>query len=127
MKYFFALFASTATAFTVQTRYSPRIPLHLKSSPSHSETFERALDCAENFGVCDLDKMEELANELELLNGNYFEKDSELGAKEAADRKDVAEVLKMQSELRLRMEYLRDANLFAKDVLVMEESLPESQ
>ena len=36
--------------------------------------------------------------------------------KEIEDRKDVAEVLRMQSELRRRQEYLKKANLFERNV-----------
>ena len=32
------------------------------------------------------------------------------------DRKDVAQVLRLQAELRLRMEYIDKANLFVDDV-----------
>jgi hypothetical protein len=54
---------------------------------------------------------------LEELHENcFFEKDPKLCEKEVQDRKDLAEVLRMQSELRLRMEYLRGANLFVDDV-----------
>lgn len=131
-----AILISKSVAFTVQKGPSTRIELNAKSSSSRDfETMERALDCAEKFGVCDLDQMEELANELEQMNGNYFEKPSAsssdlgetmtLSEKEIADRNDLAEVLKMQSELRLRMEYLHDANLFAKDVHDMDDAYPD--
>ena len=45
--------------------------------------------------------------------------------KEVQDRKDVADVLRLQSELRLRMNYLEDANLFAGDVHKETEGYPE--
>eukprot|EP01083_Nonionella_stella_P126885 384323_1 len=144
MKYLslFALLISKSVAFTVtQKGPSSQIVLNGASSSRDFETFERALDCAEKFGVCDLDQMEELANELEQMNGNYFEKpsasssasddqggetmDMTLSEKEIADRNDLAEVLKIQSELRLRMEYLHDANLFAKDVHDMDDAYPD--
>ena len=45
-----------------------------------------------------------------------WEVGAELCQKEIDDRKDVAEILRMQAELRLRMDYLDRANLFADDV-----------
>lgn len=93
---------------------------------SKIETFEKAVECAENFGYCDLEELEQLAEELESFNGNFFEHDEnhpQLMTKEIEDRKDVAEILRLQEELRLRMDYLDKANLFAKDMHdeVMEE------
>ncbi len=125
-------FLSSASAFNVQTLPFSR-EFSLKSTGQHSdiEIFERAVDCAEKFGACDIEHMEYLANELEEFNGNYFEKaEGEKSAfmmeKEVSDRRDVAEVLRLQSELRLRMDYLEGANLFAQDVHDMEDALPES-
>uniref|UniRef100_A0A7S4JFN5 Uncharacterized protein n=1 Tax=Odontella aurita TaxID=265563 RepID=A0A7S4JFN5_9STRA len=87
------------------------------SATSKCETFERAVECAENFGYCNLDELENLAGELEAFQGSFFEHGEEvMEQKEVGDRKDVAEVLKMQSELRLRMDYLENANVFADDV-----------
>ncbi len=134
-----ALLVSKSVAFTVTHKGPSAQIIKLNGASSNDfETFERALDCAEKFGVCDLDQMEKLANELEQMNGNYFEKpsasasttsdesmDMTLSEKEIADRNDLAEVLKMQSELRLRMEYLNDANLFAKDVHDMDDAYPD--
>lgn len=86
---------------------------------SKMETFEKAVECAENFGYCDLEELEQLADELDSFNGNFFEHDAnhpQLMKKEIEDRKDVAEILRLQEELRLRMDYLDKANLFAKDI-----------
>lgn len=65
--------------------------------------------------------------DLDEFSGNFFEHggDKELLEKEVQDRKDVADVLRLQSELRLRMSYLEDANLFADDVHKETESFPE--
>uniref|UniRef100_A0A7S1ZBE1 Uncharacterized protein n=1 Tax=Trieres chinensis TaxID=1514140 RepID=A0A7S1ZBE1_TRICV len=101
-------------------------PLRASSSSSKSETFERAVECAENFGYCDLDELETLSDELEDYQGNFFEHGSpDLEAKEVTDRNDVAEVLKLQAELRLRMDYMENANLFADDVHKEVEDYPE--
>jgi hypothetical protein len=86
---------------------------------SKIETFEKAVECAENFGYCDLEELEQLAEELESFHGNFFEHDEnhpQWMEKEIEDRKDVAEILRLQEELRLRMDYLDKANLFAKDM-----------
>jgi hypothetical protein len=63
-----------------------------------------------------LDELERLAVKLEDVNECLFEKEGELCDKEMQDRKDVAEVLRLQSELRLRMDYVTNANLFSADV-----------
>lgn len=87
-------------------------------SSSKIETFGRAIECAENFGYCDLEEMERLADELDSYKGNFFEhgQDRQILEKEVEDRKDVAEILRLQQELRLRMDYLEKANLFAMDM-----------
>lgn len=71
--------------------------------------------------------MPDLKPELEEFNGNFFEHgmNKDVLDKEVQDRKDVADVLRLQSELRLRMNYLEDANLFAGDVHKETESYPE--
>jgi hypothetical protein len=132
MNTFFSLLAilNSALAFSVQ---SPRVSRQFTLSSTHHEmeTFERAVECAERFGACDIDKMEQLANELDEFNGAYFEKadgrNPAMMQKEVSDRRDVAEVLRLQGELRLRMEYLDGANLFAQDVHDMEDAYPEHQ
>jgi CRISPR/Cas system Type II protein with McrA/HNH and RuvC-like nuclease domain len=131
MKFSLSLFAMihTASAFNMQAMPFSR-NMELKSTHSEMEVFERAVECAEHFGVCDIEQMEYLAKELEEFNGVYFESVDESNAammqKEVADRKDVADILKMQGELRLRMDYLDGANLFAQDVHDMTDALPET-
>ena len=65
--------------------------------------------------------------DLEEYNGNFFEHSAEKDVleKEIQDRKDVADILKLQSELRLRMNYLEGANLFAADVHEETERFPD--
>ena len=60
--------------------------------------------------------MIELAEELESYQGSFFEKDDELRAKEASDRQDMADVLRKEAELKLRLDYLKNGNLFKEDV-----------
>ena len=56
--------------------------------------------------------------DLEDFQGCFFEENQEEGLreKEIQDRKDVAETLRLSAELRLKQEYLEDANLFAESV-----------
>jgi len=120
---------STSSAFVVQN-HSFRSSSLLQGLDSHNhgemETFERAVNCAEKFGVCDVEKIEELAKELEETNWSYFETNSlDKSLKEGWDRMDLAEVLQMQIEYRLRMEYIKDANLFVQDVHDMQDAYPD--
>lgn len=119
----FPIVISMTSAFTMmQKKTASMISGSMTRSniyQSKIETFEKAVECAENFGYCDLEEMEQLADELESFNGNFFEHDDnnpQLMEKEIADRKDVVEILRLQEELRLRMDYLDKANLFAKDM-----------
>ena len=56
--------------------------------------------------------------ELEDFQGCFFEEnqEEELCNKEIQDRKDVADTLRLQAELHLKQEYLKEANLFADSV-----------
>ena len=67
------------------------------------DRFYRAVDCAEN-GRCSLEEMDTLATELEEFVGVAFEEDSDVDIqeKEIMDRQDVAEILRLQIELKLR-------------------------
>ena len=82
----------------------------------YPEKFERAIQCSTHFGLCDADELIELAEELESYQGSFFEKDDELRAKEASDRKDIADVLRKEAELKLRLDYVKNGNLFKEDV-----------
>lgn len=54
--------------------------------------------------------------ELVQFEGCIFEEDPEACKKEELDRHDVADILRLQSELKLRQNYLKHANLFTDDV-----------
>jgi hypothetical protein len=71
--------------------------------------------------------MEELAKELDEFHGSLLTQNPSMMKKENSDRKDVAQVLRLQGELRLRMEYLNGANLFASEIHELEDSYPEHQ
>lgn len=83
---------------------------------SYPEKFERAVQCSTNFGMCDADELIDLAEELESYQGSFFEKDDTLRTKEVQDRNDVADVLRKEAELKLRLDYLKNGNLFKEDV-----------
>jgi superfamily I DNA/RNA helicase len=85
---------------------------------SYPLNFERAVECGERYGLCNVDELERLAEELETYQGSFFEKTQELQEKEIQDRKDLAEVLHLQAELIRRQDYLKKANLFEEDVKV---------
>jgi len=124
---FLAILNSSA-AFSVQSiQFSRQLTLNHHGL----ESFERAVECAEKFGACDIEQMEELAKALEEFRGAYFESSDaskpSMMQKEVHDRKDVAEVLRLQCELRRRMDYLNGASLFTKDVHDMEDAYPEHQ
>ena len=133
MKSFLSLLAilNSAAAFNVQSiRFSRQLTLVKESSSSthhELERFERALECAEKFGSCDIEQMEELAKELDEFHGSLLTQNPSMMKKENSDRKDVAQVLRLQGELRLRMEYLNGANLFASEIHELEDSYPEHQ
>jgi hypothetical protein len=102
--------------------FSPSSSALLASSSSSSSSldkdFVRAVECATKFNLCSLEELEHLATMLDNMEDEcVFEEKSVLCEKEIEDRKDVAEVLRLQSELRLRMDYIENANLFSEDVI----------
>mmetsp|Transcript_12594 Transcript_12594/g.30737 ORF Transcript_12594/g.30737 Transcript_12594/m.30737 type:complete len:141 (+) Transcript_12594:137-559(+) len=82
----------------------------------HSTAFDRAVDCANRYGMCDVDELLQLSEELEKFQGCFYETDAETCTKEIDDRKDLADALLMQGELRERNHYVQEGNLFAYDV-----------
>lgn len=55
-------FVGTATAFNASLQPRRRMTIAIQSASSHMETFERAVECAENYGYCNLDELEQLAD-----------------------------------------------------------------
>lgn len=80
----------------------------LRSSPTalsvSSETFYRAVELAEGRHACTVEELNTLATELEEFVGCKYEEDStpEDCDKEILDRVDVAEILRLKIELKLR-------------------------
>jgi hypothetical protein len=83
----------------------------------------KAVRASTTFGLCDSDELHELADKVEAgASTCIFEVEGEgddgfLCQKEINDRMDVAEVLRMQADLQLRMEAIRGSSLFAGDCL----------
>ena len=79
----------------------------------------RAVDCASHFGKCNIELLHELADKVDIGSDTcwYETEDANLCEKEIQDRKDMADLLRLQAELRLGMEYLNKANLFSADVM----------
>lgn len=66
--------------------------------------------------MCDVEELLELSAELEKFQGCFYETDAETCTKEIDDRKDLADALLLQGELRERNHYVQEGNLFAYDV-----------
>merc|ERR1719350_886285 len=99
------------------------LQLSEKNILNNKSYFGRAVECAENFGLCDVDEMTNLADQLMSFEGCIFEEGVEMCEKEEQDRRDVAETLQLGVELQLRMDYLKNANLFADDVKIEREQV----
>lgn len=82
----------------------------------YPKEFTRAVECASNAGLCKHDELNKLADELEAYQGCFFEENEIDCEKEIMDRHDVVEILRMDAELQLRQDYLKNANLFKADV-----------
>lgn len=82
----------------------------------HPAVFEKAVDCAQNYGMCDVDELLNLAKELDQYNECYYESEPEACQKEIDDRHDLVDALLLQGEMQQRDHYLKEGNLFAYDV-----------
>ena len=90
------------------------------SGMTYFEDLVQAVKAATHFGMCDSDKLHELADKVEQGADTCVfevETDQELCQKEIDDRIDVAQVLRLQAELQLRMEAIEGSSLFAGDIL----------
>ena len=86
---------------------------------AYFEDLDRAVECATNFGLCNVQTLYSLADKVDAgADSCFFENEHDfwLCEKEIADRHDVAEVLRLQAELQLRMEAVEMSSLFANDV-----------
>lgn len=110
----FILLPTTCCAF--QATIVPAARPILSNLCSFPERFERAVECSQNFDKCDAEELLDLADELESYKGSFFETTKTLRAKEIQDREDLADVLRKEAELKLRQDYVKNANLFKADV-----------
>lgn len=100
---FLLLLASTSpnvTAFSLPS-LSMRSPTPLLASTA-PDFYEAVQTAASSNTVMDLGELDRLATELENIEGCTFEDGEELCDKEIQDRLDVAGVLRLKIELRLR-------------------------
>ena len=114
---FILALANAALAFNAALKISHQQPSTTAIHIAVPENFERAVECSQSYGLCDVDELLTLAEDLESHQGAFFESEERLRAKEIKDRLDLAEVLRMEAELSLRHDYLEKANLFKEDVL----------
>eukprot|EP00578_Thalassiosira_sp_NH16_P012053 CAMPEP_0181112060 /NCGR_PEP_ID=MMETSP1071-20121207/19613_1 /TAXON_ID=35127 /ORGANISM="Thalassiosira sp., Strain NH16" /LENGTH=177 /DNA_ID=CAMNT_0023196007 /DNA_START=113 /DNA_END=646 /DNA_ORIENTATION=- len=78
-----------------------------------SGAYDRAADCANNFGMCDIDELLDLSEELDEYLGCFVEDGPEACEKEIDDRQDLSEALLVQGEMREHQRYVQDGNIFA--------------
>jgi hypothetical protein len=127
MIYHFLLYliaASTAVyAFPIFSRskkvYSTSLFSVEENVVTYFDDLELACKAATEFWLCKPNKLAELADKVDAGADScvFAIEGDELCEKEIQDRKDVAEVLRLQMELQLRMEAVQGSSLFASDVL----------
>jgi len=84
---------------------------------AYFEDLDLAVQAATQFGLCNPEELQKLADKVEMgADSCLFEIEPDLCQKEMDDRLDVAEVLRMQAELALRMEAIEGSSLFVGDV-----------
>ena len=113
-----AILISGVAAFS-PTTMKARLHSVLFQTPHYPhQQFHRAVDCAQDPSLCNVDEMLQLADELEKYDQCFFESEMDPVAceKEKMDRMDVADLLRLEAEVVLRGDYLYNANLFAEDV-----------
>jgi hypothetical protein len=118
--YYGSLGVSSFTLFqTNNLKTISTTKLHSSSTVTYFDDLVKAVKASTTFGLYDPDTLHELADKVEAgADSCMFEPDqTELCQKEIDDRLDVAEVLRMQAELILRMEAIEGSSLFADDCL----------
>uniref|UniRef100_A0A7S3L8I6 Uncharacterized protein n=1 Tax=Amphora coffeiformis TaxID=265554 RepID=A0A7S3L8I6_9STRA len=93
------------------------------AATTDQDHFYRAVQIADSIrdsnSKIDVEELDKWASELEQIDGCVFEDGSspELCDKEIQDRLDVAQIFRLEIELKLRLDYLKNhSNLFADDV-----------
>lgn len=120
------LLLSSAAAFSTTPRSSSRLgglaPL-ASTAATDQDHFYRAVEICDNIrssnSKMDVEELDRWASELEDIDGCVFEQPDDPAQcdKEVQDRLDVAQILRLEIELKLRLEYLKNhSNLFTDDV-----------
>lgn len=91
-----------------------------------SGAYDRAADCANNFGMCDIDELLDLSEELDEYLGCFVEDGPEACEKEIDDRQDLSEALLVQGEMREHQRYVQDGNIFAYEANGLENNMDNS-
>ena len=119
---FLAFLAGSGSAFYVSPRPTKGPPLLSSTNDDNVVTYfedlVEAVECAAHYGKCDLAVLDELAVKVETGADDCTFEDGRDEAEcnhEMNDRQAVANMLRLQAQLRKEMETL-DNNLFVKDV-----------
>ena len=120
------LLSGKATSFTLTpSRWiiHPRLLASTAASETDRDHFYRAVEIADSIRASNskinIEELDQWATELEQVTDCPFEDaaDANKCQQEIQDRLEVAQIFRLEIELKLRLEYLKDrANLFAEDV-----------
>lgn len=88
----------TLLAFQSQEQYQLQ-ELYQPPHPAETGTLDRAVDCANNFGLCDIEEILDLSDELDAYMGCFVEDGPEACENEINERKHLADALLMQGEI----------------------------
>ncbi|KAL7543371.1 hypothetical protein ACHAXR_012718 [Thalassiosira sp. AJA248-18] len=102
-----AFSASTIRAEIVSRSSTSMLNYH----PNPEETHDRALDCVNNFGMCDIDELLYLSEELDEYLGCHVEDGPEECDKEIDERQALSEALLVQGEMMEHNRYIQEGNL----------------
>jgi hypothetical protein len=110
--------ARTSTTSTTTSSSSMFAAVDADDVATYFEDLELAVHAVTKFGALEPEALLTLADKVDAgADSCMFESAEVLCEKEITDRKDVAEVLRMQAELKLRMEAIEGSSLFVTDVL----------
>lgn len=104
-------FSSSAMVRKIITTRPAKVSLNY-----HPETYDRALDCANNYGMCGIDELLDLSEELDEYLGCYVDNGPEACEQEIDERHGLSEALLVQGEIREHQRYVQEGNVFNFDV-----------
>jgi len=82
-----------------QESYQPQEGYQQQPHPAETGALDRAVDCANNFGMCDVDEILDLSDELDAYTGCFVEDGPEACENEIDERKHLADALLVQGEI----------------------------